>query len=319
MQAIDKRQIFQVLVGLAATIGFFSAIDYQLTSSALIANFIILILSPTRQSATVNVKGQIYAQIIGISLGIILAFTVTNIYLGVTIILLLVLTLPLWLKVWVPALPLAIAAYVIFQAETLADATFERILIKAMSLIIALVVAWAFAQRYTKRKAMQSVYHQFLQLSQLLHEFMWRTPSEIAEVAFPVIEVLPEVVTQLLNQEEQEFVLLNEKLLELQFELRISQESLPLSVQEELQYALRMHHDYFQVIVAKHERHKLFLYQLPEKFISSTWNTSKLLAVVLSYLQQLQEVARHHTAIMQTSAVQSELEEADVPDYQTQD
>lgn len=298
MQNIDRRQIFQVLTGLMATIGFFWLLDYPLTSSALIANFIILVLSPTRQSATTNIKGQIYAQVIGITMGIFLALTVQNLYLGVVVILAIVLTLPLWFKIWVPALPLAIAAYIIFQAETVADATLERILIKALSLSIAFVVAWLFSRRETKTKATKRLYQQFLQLSQLLHEFMWRTPTEIASASFPVLEPLPEVATQLLSEHEQTFVTLNQQLFELQAELRTSSESLPLPVQQELQYALRMHHDYFQVIIGGNERGNLLLYTVPEKFILSTLNTSKLLAITLAYLQQVQHVAETHADLM---------------------
>ncbi|MGL4624577.1 MAG: hypothetical protein ACRCWD_06815 [Culicoidibacterales bacterium] len=308
MQTIDKRQIFQVLTGMSATIAFFWFIDYPLTSSALIANFIILILSPTQESATFNIKGQISAQIVGISLGVMLALTIHNVYIGVAMILVLVLTLPIWLKFWIPSLPLAIAAFIIFQAETLADATVERILIKAMSLSIAFVVSWLFAQRYTKKKATKLVYHQFLQLSQLLHEFMWRTPREIMTLSFPKLEPLPAVAIQLLSEDESDFVQLNQHLLELQSEMRTSKESLPLPVQQELQYALRMHHDYFQVLVAKQERGTLFCYTIPEHFIVSTWSTSRLLALTVNYFQQLQQLAHKHAAHMQISKQPNALE-----------
>ncbi|MGL4953432.1 MAG: hypothetical protein ACRC5Q_06525 [Culicoidibacterales bacterium] len=292
MQKIEKQQIFQVITGLLATIGFFWLIDYPITSSVLIVNFIILLLSPTQQMAKTHARGQLLAQVIGISLGIVLALLITNSYAAVFLILILVLTLPIWLKVKVPTLPLAIAAYIIFQSETVNEASVERIILKVMSISIALFVAWLFAQRHSSEKAKAKIYHQFLQLSQRIHELIWRSLEEKQALVLPQSVVLSDVTLQSVDEPERIFIVLNQTLKQIEQELRVSQQEIPLPARQELLYALRIHHDYVQQYQAVTLTRTCFPYEVPDTSVISTLAGSKLLTLVTMYSQQLQSVSQ---------------------------
>ncbi|MGL5382293.1 MAG: hypothetical protein ACRDCC_02255 [Culicoidibacterales bacterium] len=291
MQKINHQQIFQVMTGLLAILGFFLLIDYPITSSVIIANFIILLLSPTQQVAKANIRGQFLAQIIGISLGLILAVSVANNYLAVMIILSFVFLAPIWLKIKVPALPLAIAAYVIFQSEVVGEASVERIVLKIISLSIALLVAWLFSQRYSESKAKVKIYQQFLQVSQRVHELLWRSQEERQTLKLPESLILTEITLQSVAGDEQIFILLNQTLQQLERELQLSPQGMPLPAQQELLYALRIHHDYVQQYQAG-TLITCFPYEIPETAVTSTWEASKTLALVMTYLQQLSQVSR---------------------------
>ncbi|MGL5295423.1 MAG: hypothetical protein ACRDAO_00540 [Culicoidibacterales bacterium] len=293
MEIITKRQIYQVLIGLLATVGFYWLVDYPLTSTAIIANFIILLISPTKQRAQMNIKGQIYAQIVGISVGVVLAFLMQNAYSAITCILLIVLTLPFWFRVEIPSLALTIAAYAIFQSESVAGASLERLLVTLVSLAIAFGVSWIFAVRYTLSKSQRELHHQFLLLSRAIHEVLWRGNDKQLIIELPQIPRLPAEAKQMLLQYERELMLLQEALFDVHQALYERNEDIPLIVHQELRYALQIHYVLLNQVHELVEPHMELFYEVSETVIVSTWEHSRSLAVTLVYLQRLEQAVTY--------------------------